>query len=149
MKKKFHNPKEHKRNRRHMHIRNKVAGTADRPRVCVFRSNTHIYVQIIDDDNGHTLAAASSLKVELPKAEAAPPAAEENGEGKKKKKKGGKKARAAEGIKILQAKEVGRAVAEAAKTKGITKVRFDRGGFLYHGRVAALAQSMRENGLEF
>ncbi len=68
--------------------------------------------------------------------------------GKKGKKKGGKKARP-EGAKILQAREVGRVLAEAAKEKGITKVRFDRGGYLYHGRVAALADAMRKNGLEF
>ena len=147
MKKKIRNPKEYKRKRRHMHIRHTVAGTAERPRVCVFRSNLHIYVQIIDDGKGHTLAAASSLKVAPPKAEPAP--AEEKGDGKKGKKKGGKKAKAPDGMKILQAKEVGRVVAEAAKEKGITKVSFDRGGFLYHGRVAALAQAMRECGLEF
>lgn len=131
-----------------MHIRHTVAGTADRPRVCVFRSNWHIYVQIIDDENGHTLAAASSLKFEPPKK--APEAVEEKDEGKKKgKKKGGKKAEVPAGMKILQAQEVGRAVAEMVKEKGITKVRFDRGGYLYHGRVAALAQAMRAGGLEF
>jgi len=135
-----------------MHIRNRVVGTADRPRVCVFRSNSHIYVQIIDDDSGHTLVAESSLKLEAPKksAEKAPEAVEAKDEGKKKgKKKSGKKAKAPAGVKTLQAQEVGRAVAEVAKDKGITKVRFDRGGFLYHGRVAALAQAMRDGGLEF
>jgi large subunit ribosomal protein L18 len=112
----------------------------------------HIYVQIIDDDSGRTLVAASSLKFEAPKksAEKAPEVVEEKGEGKKKgKKKGEKKAKAPAGVKTLQAQEVGRAVAEVAKEKGITKVRFDRGGFLYHGRVAALAQAMRDGGLEF
>ena len=147
MQKKIRNPKNRKRQRRHKHIRHTVAGTAERPRVSVFRSNMHIYVQIVDDTAGHTLAAASSLKVAPPKAEPAP--AEESGEGKKGKKKGGKKAKAPDGMKIQQAKEVGRVVAEAAKEKGVTKVRFDRGGFLYHGRVAALAQAMRESGLEF
>jgi large subunit ribosomal protein L18 len=147
MKKKIRNPKNYKRKRRHLHIRNTVAGTVERPRVSVFRSNMHIYVQIVDDAQGHTLAAASSLKVAPPKAEPAP--AEEKSDGKKGKKKGGKKAKAPDGLKILQAKEVGRVVAEAAKEKGVTKVRFDRGGFLYHGRVAALAQAMRECGIEF
>lgn len=134
-----------------MHIRNTVAGTADRPRVCVFRSNSHIYVQIVDDEKGHTLAAASSLKIDMPKAapKAEPEVAEEKGGGKKAKKKSAKKAKSPAGMKTLQATVVGRAVAEVAKDKGITKVRFDRGGFLYHGRVAALAQAMRESGLEF
>jgi large subunit ribosomal protein L18 len=152
MQKKIQDPKEYKRKRRHMHIRNKLAGTTDRPRVCVFRSNTHIYVQIIDDETGRTLVSASSLKLEPPKKAAEKPseAIEEQDEGKKKgKKKGGKKAKAPAGVKTLQAQEVGRAVAEVAKEKGITKVRFDRGGYLYHGRVAALAQAMREGGLEF
>lgn len=151
MKKKLQNPKDRKRKRRHLHIRNKVAGTADRPRVCVFRSNVHIYAQIIDDGTGQTLAAVSSLKFEAPKkpAEAAPEAVEEKAEGKKKgKKKEGKK-KAPAGAKTLQAQQVGRALAEVAKEKGITKVRFDRGGYLYHGRVAALARAMREGGLEF
>lgn len=150
MKKKIHDPKARNRVRRHMHIRNRVVGTPDRPRVCVFRSNQHIYVQIIDDESGHTLAAASSLKVALPKSDP-PKAAEvdEEKKGKKDKKKRGKKKEAAPGARTLQAKEVGRIVAELAKDKGITKVRFDRGGYLYHGRVAALAEAIREGGLEF
>jgi large subunit ribosomal protein L18 len=118
----------------------------------VFRSNTNIYAQIIDDDNGRTLASVSSLKLDMPKTEKPAPEdaqAADQAEGKKgKKKKGGKKPKV-EGAKILQAKEVGRMVAAAAKEKGITTIRFDRGGYLYHGRVAALAQAMRENGLEF
>lgn len=150
MKKKLQNPKDRKRKRRHMHIRNRVMGTADRPRVCVFRSNQHIYVQVIDDEKGHTLVAASSLKVNLPKAEPAKAAeVDEEKKDKKAKKKGGKKKEAAAGAGVLQAREVGRMVAEIAKEKGITKVRFDRGGYLYHGRVAALAQAIREGGLEF
>jgi large subunit ribosomal protein L18 len=133
-----------------MHIRNRVVGTADRPRVCVFRSNQHIYVQIIDDEKGHTLVSASSLKVNLPKAESAKAAeVDKEKKDKKAKKKGGKKKEAAAGAGVLQAREVGRMVAEIAKEKGITKVRFDRGGYLYHGRVAALAQAIREGGLEF
>ena len=68
MRKKAKNPKEHKRKRRHLHVRRRLVGTAERPRVCVFRSNTHIYAQIIDDEQGKTLAAVSSLKINLPKA---------------------------------------------------------------------------------
>lgn len=153
MRRKARNPKEHKRKRRHLHVRRRLVGTAERPRVCVFRSNTHIYAQIIDDEQGKTLAAVSSLKISLPKAT---PAAEqpagksdaEGQEGKKGKKKGGKKPKAEE-AKILQAREVGTLVAKAAKEKGINAIRFDRGGYLYHGRVAALAKAMREGGLEF
>jgi large subunit ribosomal protein L18 len=146
MQKKIRNPKDKKRKKRHMHIRHVVVGTADRPRVCVFRSNFHIYAQIIDDEQGRTLAAVSSLKMDAPKAAPAP----EEPEGKgKKKKKGGKKPKAPDGAGILQAIEVGRKVAEVAKEKGISKIRFDRGGYLYHGRVAALADAMRKGGLEF
>lgn len=131
-----------------MHIRHVVVGTEDRPRVCVFRSNSNIYAQIIDDSSGRTLASVSSLKLPVPDAAAKP--AEGEGEGKKKNKKGDKKAKKApNGVKMRQAREVGRKVAEVAKDKGITKIRFDRGGYLYHGRVAALADAMREGGLEF
>lgn len=148
MKTKVRNKKTYQRKRRHMHVRNRIVGTADRPRVCIFRSNSHIYAQIISDEEGRTLMSVSSLKVKpaavADKEEAQKPDADE----KKKKKKGGKKAKPA-GAKILQAREVGRMVAETAKEKGITKVRFDRGGYLYHGRVAALADAMREHGLEF
>lgn len=130
-----------------MHIRHVVVGTEDRPRVCVFRSNSNIYAQIIDDSSGCTLASVSSLKLAVPDAAAKPA---DEGEGKKKSKKGDKKAKnPPNGAKMRQAREVGRKVAEVAKDKGITKIRFDRGGYLYHGRVAALADAMREGGLEF
>lgn len=152
MKKKVRDPKENKRKRRHMHVRRRLCGTGDRPRVCVYRSKTHIYAQIIDDELGKTLAAVSSLKLSPPKVVPAEQAVEQSGTGdekaKKGKKKGGKKSKA-ESRKILQAREVGKLVAETAKEKGITKIRFDRGGYLYHGRVAALAEAMREGGLEF
>ncbi len=135
-----------------MHVRNRVAGTSDRPRVCIFKSSAHIYAQIIDDDEGKTLAAVSSLKIETPKPEKPAAAADEDKEkgagAKKRKKKGGKKTMV-EGAKTLQAREVGRMIADIAKEKGITKIKFDRGGYLYHGRVAALADEMRKNGLEF
>ena len=144
MKTKTRNFKAYKRKRRHMSIRNKIHGTPEKPRVCVFRSNTHIYAQLIDDNSGTTLAAVSSLKIDAKKV-AAPAEGGEDG-GKKKKK--GKKSTPV-GAKVLMAREVGRLLAEAAKEKGITKISFDRGGYLYHGRVAALAQATRENGLEF
>ena len=106
----------------HRRIRLKVAGTAERPRVCVFRSLKHIYAQVIDDVRGQTLVAASS-----------------DGEGSGLKTGGN----------VAAAKAVGRLIAERAKAKGIQKVVFDRGGYLYHGRVKALAEAAREAGLEF
>ncbi len=98
-----------------------MAGTQERPRLAVFRSINHIYAQVIDDQQGHTIAAAASTEKDL-------------------KGKGGN----VEGAKLI-----GRAVAQRAKDKGITKVVFDRGGYLYHGRVKALADAAREAGLEF
>ncbi len=112
--------KNERRQKRHLRIRNHVQGTADVPRLNVFRSNKNIYTQIIDDIEGTTLASASSLAIEdedLSKTE--------------------------------QAAEVGRLIAEAAKENDITKVVFDRGGYKYHGRVKAVAEAARENGLEF
>jgi len=107
--------------RRHNRVRKQVRGEAERPRLAVFRSNKHIVAQVIDDRAGRTLAAASSLEADL-------------------KSGGGNKE---------SAKKVGALVAERAKAAGISKVVFDRGGFLYHGRVAALADAAREAGLEF
>ena len=109
------------RERRHRRIRGKVAGTPDRPRLAVFRSNKGIFAQLIDDENGRTIAGASWL-------------------GLKKSFKGNK---------LDQAAEVGKALAEAAKKAGIEAVVFDRGGYLYHGRVKALAEGAREGGLKF
>ena len=109
------------RERRHRRIRGKVAGTAERPRLAVFRSNKGIFAQLIDDESGRTLAGASWL-------------------GLKKSFKGNR---------IEQATEVGKAVAEVAKKAGIETVVFDRGGYLYHGRVKALADGAREGGLKF
>jgi large subunit ribosomal protein L18 len=111
------------RARRHYRVRKKVGGTAARPRLAVFRSNKHISAQIIDDRSGRTLAAASTLEPELRQAG----------------QTGNRTAAAA----------VGRLVAERAKTAGVAQVVFDRGGFLYHGRVAAVADAAREAGLEF
>jgi large subunit ribosomal protein L18 len=109
------------RERRHRRIRGKVAGTAERPRLAVFRSNKGIFAQLIDDDSGRTIAGASWL-------------------GLKKSFRGNK---------TDQAAEVGKALAEAAKKAGIEAVVFDRGGYLYHGRVKALAEGAREGGLKF
>ena len=109
------------RQKRHLRVRNRVAGTAERPRLNVFRSLAHIYAQVIDDDKGMTLAAASSLDKEF-------------------KGKGGN---------IAAAKAVGKAIAKKALEKGISEVVFDRGGYIYHGRVKALAEAAREGGLKF
>jgi large subunit ribosomal protein L18 len=105
------------RQKRHTRVRGRLSGTAERPRLNVFRSNTNIYAQIVDDVKGTTLASASSLKET--------------------------------GSKTEQAQKVGEAIAKAAKAKKIDEVVFDRGGYLYHGRVQALAESAREAGLKF
>ena len=109
------------RQKRHLRVRKRVFGTAERPRLNVFRSLAHIYAQIIDDEKGMTLAAASSMDKDF--------------EGK--------------GGNIEAAKKVGASIAKKALAKGIKAVVFDRGGYIYHGRVAALAEAAREGGLEF
>ncbi len=111
------------RRRRHHRVRKKVTGTTARPRLAVFRSNKHMVAQVIDDGKGHTLAAASS--VEQAVRDAAP------------------------GDKTATATAVGRLVAERARAAGVSTVVFDRGGFRYHGRVAAVAEAARQAGLEF
>ena len=105
----------------HSRIRLKVRGSEERPRLAVFRSLKHIYAQVIDDRKGHTVASASS---------------------------GGKKG-AGNGGNLAGAKEVGKLIAERAQAKGVKKVVFDRGGYLYHGRIKALADAARQAGLEF
>ena len=110
------------RQARHQRVRKKISSTPDRPRLCVFRSLKNIYAQVIDDTTGNTLAAASSLDAEL------------------KASYGGNKD---------AAKAVGELIAKKALDKGITNVVFDRGGYLYHGRVAELAAGAREGGLKF
>jgi large subunit ribosomal protein L18 len=107
--------------RRHRRVRGKVRGSADVPRLAVFRSNRGIAAQLIDDDAGRTLAAASWLHL----------------------------AKSFKGTKSEQASEVGKALAQSAKKAGIERVVFDRGGYLYHGRVKALADGAREGGLKF
>jgi large subunit ribosomal protein L18 len=109
------------RGRIHVRIRRKVRGTAERPRLAIFRSVAHIYAQVIDDTLGTTVVSASSVD------------------------KGAK----SNGGNVAAAKAIGKLVAERAKEKGITKVVFDRGGYLYHGRVKALADAARAAGLEF
>jgi large subunit ribosomal protein L18 len=109
--------------RRHRRIRKKLHGTADRPRLAVFRSNKHISAQVIDDDAGVTLAAASSVE----------PGQREQGSGGT----------------VAAAERVGKLVAERARAAGVTSVVFDRGGFAYHGRIAAIADAARDAGLEF
>jgi large subunit ribosomal protein L18 len=106
----------------HKRIRNKVAGSGERPRLAIFRSVNHIYAQIIDDANGQTLASASSTEPDL---------------------------RGKSGGNIEGAKAIGKLIAERAKEKGISRVVFDRGGYIYHGRVRSLAEAAREAGLEF
>lgn len=111
--------KSNRREKIHTKIRSKIFGTSERPRMSVFRSNKQIYVQIIDDVNGNTLVSASSKEVKET------------------------------GNKCDISKMVGKAIAEKASSKGIENVVFDRGGFLYHGRIKALADAAREAGLKF
>jgi large subunit ribosomal protein L18 len=113
-----------RRKKRHLRVRNKVFGTAERPRLNVFRSSKNIYAQLIDDMAGHTLAAASTLDKEI-------------------KEKG------VNGGTVDAAREVGKLIAKRAADKGFNKVVFDRGGYIYHGRVKALAEGAREGGLDF
>jgi len=107
------------RKKRHARVRNRISGTAECPRLNVFRSNTHIYAQLIDDVAGVTLASASSNEESI------------------------------SGTKVEQATAVGKLIAERGAEKGLKAVVFDRGGYIYHGRVKALAEAARENGLEF
>jgi large subunit ribosomal protein L18 len=116
--------KQELRRRRHLRVRKKVNGVPDRPRLAVFRSEHHIYAQVIDDSRGVTLAAASSLDHDL-------------------------KGKLGYGGNVDAARQVGKLIGERAKGAGVGRVVFDRGGFLYHGRVAALADGAREAGLEF
>jgi large subunit ribosomal protein L18 len=109
--------KSEQRTRRRRRIRSRISGTADMPRLSVFKSSRFIYAQLIDDENGITLASASSMKTKKKKSDAAT--------------------------------EVGKAVASAAKAKGVSKVVFDRGGYIYTGRVKAVAEAAREEGLVF
>ena len=115
--------KNERRQRIRYRIRKRITGTSDRPRMSVYRSNSEVYVQIIDDVAGNTLVATSSLEKEI--------------------------AKLSNMNKSEQAKLVGKSIAEKALAKGITQVVFDRSGYLYHGRVKNLADAARENGLKF
>ncbi len=112
------------RAKRHYRLRNNISGTADRPRLAVFRSNMHIYAQVIDDTVGNTLCAASTVEKDI-------------------------RAKLEKTNDVEAAKAVGEAVAKKAIEKGITTVVFDRGGFVYHGKIQALADAAREAGLKF
>ncbi len=118
------NRKQQLRARRHARVRRKLTGTAERPRLAVYRSEHHIYAQLIDDTRGETLAAASSVDKEL-------------------------KGSLGYGGNVDAAKQVGLLIGRRAKDKGVEAVVFDRGGFLYHGRIAAVAEGAREAGLQF
>jgi len=118
------NKKRIARQKRHNRVRAKVEGTPSRPRLCVFRSLNHIYAQVIDDSQGHTLTSASTLDPEI-------------------------KAQADGKAKSARAELVGSLIAQRALTKGINQVVFDRGGYKYHGRVKALAEAARQAGLKF
>ncbi len=118
---------------RQQRVRRKVRGRPDRPRLCVFRSSKHIAVQAIDDETGVTIVSASSLDKGFARPKAAAP----------------KEGEATKGAKILCSEAIGELVAARLKDKGITKVVFDRNGFLYHGRVKAVADAARRAGLEF
>lgn len=124
MRRKFRKPLT-KRQRRHVRVRAKVSGTQARPRLNVFRSSAHIYAQVIDDDRGHTILAASDLEPEV-------------------------RERAGDGAtKSARARVVGEIIGERAKAAGIDAIVFDRGGYLYHGRVKAVAEGARASGLTF
>ena len=112
------------RNRRHARVRTKVSGTAERPRLCVYRSNTNLYAQIIDDVAGNTLVSASTTQKDV-------------------------KAELEKTNDVAAASYLGKVIAERALAKGITEVVFDRGGFIYHGKIEALADAAREAGLKF
>ena len=112
------------REKKHMRIRNRFSGTAERPRLAVFRSNNHMYAQIIDDTVGNTLVSASTLEKEI-------------------------KAELNKTNDVEAAAYLGKVIAKRAMDKGISEVVFDRGGFLYHGKIEALAEAAREAGLEF
>jgi large subunit ribosomal protein L18 len=119
------NPSKDALRKRQRRVRKKIRGTSERPRLNVFRSTKHMYAQLIDDQNGVTLAAASTLSKEI---------GSENAEDSSKK---------------AMAKQVGKLIAGLAKEKGITEIVFDRNGFLYHGRIEAVADGAREGGLKF
>ena len=120
--------KDQTRRKVHTRIRKKIVGTSERPRLSVYRSVSHVYAQVIDDTKGATLVSAGTVEM---------------GKGAAKDEK------RPTGGNVASAKEIGKVIAERAKQKGIKRVVFDRGGYLYHGRIKALADAAREAGLEF
>lgn len=126
-----------KRKRRHARVRARVSGSATKPRLFVFRSNQHIYAQIIDDQQNKTLAVASDEGIKMPKEKAVD------------QKKAGQNAKQLLTGKQAAAFEVGKRIAEKAQSLKIEEVVFDRGGYLYHGRIKSLAEGARERGLKF
>ncbi|NMA84600.1 MAG: 50S ribosomal protein L18 [Epulopiscium sp.] len=110
--------------KKHQRMRHRITGTAAKPRMCVFKSGKHIYVQVIDDTKGHTLASASTLEADI-------------------------KSKLKNTSNIEAATLVGEVIAQRAKEKGVNEIVFDRGGFIYHGKIKALADAAREAGLEF
>lgn len=137
--------KHKKRIRRHKRVRAKIYGTATRPRLCVFRSKKHIYAQLIDDEKGKTLAAASDLEL---KGKKKPSKVAKRGSSKKIEKTQEEREKIKR-ARIAIAYEVGRLIAKRALQKKIEKVVFDRGGYKYHGRVKVLSEGVREEGLKF
>ena len=127
--------KKQKRHRRHKKIRTRIKGTAQRPRFCVFRSLQHIYAQLIDDEKNNVLISVSDLDIKNPST------------GKKKSSSG--EAGAKRGSKENSAFEIGKLIAEKSKELKVTEVVFDRGGFIFHGRIKAVADGAREGGLKF
>ena len=130
--------------RRHLRVRKRLAGTSERPRLCVFRSANQIYAQIVDDAQGRTLVEASSRDADLAKVTAAPAAGGEGEEATPEAYRG-----LEENRRVQLAYKVGMLVAERAKAAGLQRVVFDRGGYIYHGRIAALADGARKGGLDF
>ena len=131
--------KREKRIWRHKRVRAKIKGTSDKPRLCVFRSAKHIYAQLIDDENGKTIASANDLEIKNIRFM----------QEKKKTAVPKREPSASKSRKTEVAREVGKLIAEKAMQKKIKKVVFDRGGLIFHGRVKALAEGAREGGLQF
>ncbi len=132
--------KQEKRKRRHKRVRAKISGTSEIPRLCLFRSSRHIYAQLINDEEGKTLAQASDLELKKTKTKKKKTTLTLKPQDQDKKTQKGK---------IALAYEVGKVIAQKAIEKKIKKIVFDRGGYKYHGRVKALAQGTRDGGLEF
>ena len=130
--------------RRHLRVRKRLTGTSERPRLCVFRSGNQIYAQIVDDSHGRTLVSASSRDADVAKVKATLKAPAEGEDATPDAYRGIEANR-----RVQVAYQVGSLLAERAKAAGLTRVVFDRGGYIYHGRIAALADGARKGGLDF